>query len=302
MVKVFQFYSLGEMVPQNIYNKVIYLNSPSNFNDPTENNFSIKGVEHDDEGDEYKRKVFSSIKNEFLKNKERKITSVAKELGVSRSKVVNEIDKNINNWEEFESSLKAKDSVKVERFCHDAVKDAQLNFRIASLTSKDDNPLMWGHYADGMRGVCIEYDIEESDLDKVVYSSCYKVDMKKIISGDVVEEVKNTFLRKSKDWSYENEYRIIRSDDSFYAISPGQVKSVRFGYRCDDQKAEFLKEMVLSSFGYDVVFYVARNSVSDYSIRNTQVEPDNLIKMLEEEKAAVHDHNTMLLDRYLSSF
>jgi hypothetical protein len=88
---------------------------------------------------------------------------------------------------------------------------------VLSLTEKADNLLMWAHYAQQHTGFVIEFDADnlffhqrrtESDefgyLRKVNYSvNRPNVVLTKVTSTDM-------FLTKSKDWEYEQEWRMLR--------------------------------------------------------------------------------------------
>jgi len=81
-------------------------------------------------------------------------------------------------------------------------------FRIYCLTPDPKNPLMWSHYADKHRGVCLEYDTNNT-----VIGSAWKVDYNEIFPTIKFYEKTNDpmfhLLHKSKVWSYEHEYRIV---------------------------------------------------------------------------------------------
>lgn len=99
---------------------------------------------------------------------------------------------------------------------------------IGSLTKDNLNMLMWSHYADKHEGICVEYEFDdENGLLDVVYSDdtntfdLYTV-LRYIIPAQYFG-VKATnemdpkclnacylpFLRKTKEWSYEHEVRMI---------------------------------------------------------------------------------------------
>ena len=93
--------------------------------------------------------------------------------------------------------------------------------------SSYDSMLMWSHYADEHKGICIEYEIEDKNFREVEYSEkipiCEITKMLKIIFGhefsktniDVENEdyyfALKPLLTKGKDWEYEGEVRCIFS-------------------------------------------------------------------------------------------
>ena len=103
--------------------------------------------------------------------------------------------------------------------------------------------LMWSHYADEHRGICIEYDTtlkEHPHLSAVDYQRPGIIKMSDVVAWKLdhsVEAEKRVhlayFFTKASPWQYEREWRDIRPctgafDEGF------QVTSVYFGYACDD--------------------------------------------------------------------
>ncbi len=99
------------------------------------------------------------------------------------------------------------------------------NVGIVSLSETHRNLLMWAHYADSHRGICIGYkndflsSLTPPDIDdgitsltplKVNYDSCrfdsYKFKSQAQIFNDVIM---SSLLTKSNDWIYEKEHRCI---------------------------------------------------------------------------------------------
>lgn len=118
-----------------------------------------------------------------------------------------------------------------------------INFRQISLTSDDFsckpykygfciNP-MWGHYADSGNGVCIVLN-KEKLLAKLSKYDCYYGNIEYVDNYDntlninsnnnscIIENVKDfvahnlheTFFKKTTDWQYEQEFRIVKRANS----------------------------------------------------------------------------------------
>lgn len=66
------------------------------------------------------------------------------------------------------------------------------------------NPVLWGHYADKHRGICLGFEVPSSVLNKVEY-----VDSR-LPRPDVHDEafMKKLLLTKFSHWQYEQEYRV----------------------------------------------------------------------------------------------
>lgn len=91
---------------------------------------------------------------------------------------------------------------------------------IISLTTTNDNLLMWSHYSDEYKGMVIGFEIDENNpssfflskdtykFEKVQYK--YIRDFENTINENNLDEAQfHYMLTKSIVWSYENEYRYI---------------------------------------------------------------------------------------------
>ena len=83
---------------------------------------------------------------------------------------------------------------------------------LTCLSAKNDDSLMWGHYANGHRGLCLEFDTSKEPFTHarpVTYSSTVPLFSSiKVLEGNVDDIVEALILTKHSSWSYENEWRI----------------------------------------------------------------------------------------------
>lgn len=97
----------------------------------------------------------------------------------------------------------------LEKFSVDFMSAIPRRWRLYCLTPFPDSTLMWSHYADNHKGVCLEfstdYDLFGSALE-VQYLSSYPRWRPQALVG---EEGANTLLTKADVWRYEREYRIV---------------------------------------------------------------------------------------------
>ena len=81
-----------------------------------------------------------------------------------------------------------------------------------------DNPVLWGHYADKHRGICLGFDIPDESLEEVIYVNS------RIQPPAIIDEafVKKLLFTKFIHWSYEDEYRsyvsLDESEDGIYYL------------------------------------------------------------------------------------
>jgi Protein of unknown function (DUF2971) len=81
--------------------------------------------------------------------------------------------------------------------------------RICSYTTSNTNILLWSHYADSHRGLCVEFDSSKAPIGmsmKVHYQDEYPHLQYPLPDGTRGLE---TVLTKSSHWSYEDEFRSI---------------------------------------------------------------------------------------------
>ena len=135
---------------------------------------------------------------------------------------------------------------------------------------------LWGHYADGLRGYCIEYNfhkivqsLQTHNGDRslnigtsdVAYSSemlpvlSIKTYVEDYLSGDTERtfyELQTAFATKFEDvWSCEQEARIFAPKKGEYKINPECIKAVYLGEKMPDWKKQSIKAC-LEAKGLDI--------------------------------------------------
>ncbi|MDY6296540.1 MAG: DUF2971 domain-containing protein, partial [Schwartzia succinivorans] len=88
-------------------------------------------------------------------------------------------------------------------------------------SESEDSLLMWAHYAHNHRGICVEYELMRFNRElmfspvPIIYSD-QKPSLQTIDLSNPEEDSSRCFIKclttKSKEWSYEKEWRIIRDD------------------------------------------------------------------------------------------
>lgn len=113
---------------------------------------------------------------------------------------------------------------------------------ILSLAQRWNCPLMWSHYADEHRGLCIEYDMEDHAFDRIQpvdYRKPRGVKVSELIEwkvkrSDAAEQsiIATYFLAKAPQWRYEREWREV-DECAGPKSAPARISAVYFGLRCD---------------------------------------------------------------------
>ena len=119
------------------------------------------------------------------------------------------------------------------------------NIGLASLSREYDSPLLWAHYADSHRGICIEYDIESLGDNRIfqeVDYVCDETERFNIMDDDWLDNKVGNYFAKPKDWSYEKEDRIIDLAKNNYSKDLS-IKSVILGYRMNETDRKQVKDV-----------------------------------------------------------
>jgi hypothetical protein len=126
---------------------------------------------------------------------------------------------------------------------------------ILCFSAANDNLLMWAHYADSHRGFAVEFDSENEEFKKL--GDLHEV--KYIKTRPIVDAAKPVtlefYVRKSPEWGYEREYRLLRhldtcekrslsAGDFYFAPMPRScVKAIYLGTRMDKSLAQQILQL-----------------------------------------------------------
>ncbi len=127
--------------------------------------------------------------------------------------------------------------------------------------------MMWGHYGDKGYGVCIELDSDKLDLsnktikkDAISYRDDIKAPMlqkEDDIANFIDTHTDYLFFQKTKEWSGENEYRLISNIQQKLDISSAISAVYMFEYSRPETQT------VLKLVGEDILHIVVANRMTD---------------------------------------
>ena len=115
---------------------------------------------------------------------------------------------------------------------------------------EDCSPLMWAHYADSHKGICIQYKVTPKNLidDKNRIVRLLDVNYKEAFPLDGDIPYIDSLVVKSNCWSYENETRLIlysrKNETDYCQLSNFEIEAVYMGWRIDKEKRDYLKKML----------------------------------------------------------
>ena len=99
--------------------------------------------------------------------------------------------------------------------------------RVYCLSERNDDILMWAHYADKHGGVCLQFQVVQntlfSDARSVEYTKKYPVINR--FASTKEEQFQACLLTKSCHWAHEKERRIIRLDNNHHVKFPEHLLS-----------------------------------------------------------------------------
>lgn len=115
---------------------------------------------------------------------------------------------------------------------------------VYALGTNPSSPLMWAHYAHNHTGICVQLrpvmDLRALLAQPVEYSDIYPVLDDLLKPG----ESRNVLpiMRKSSDWAYEEEWRIVAHDEpnSYRAFAPQAMGAVILGMRVRDHDRAYV--------------------------------------------------------------
>lgn len=91
------------------------------------------------------------------------------------------------------------------------------------------NPVMWGYYANGFKGMAIEVEVSADEVQKINRMTYAKnvADWSKTVGADPVTKILTTKLSR---WKHEDEYRFLCDSVEPVAKPIGKITAVHFGH------------------------------------------------------------------------
>jgi hypothetical protein len=145
---------------------------------------------------------------------------------------------------------------------------------ICSLVARCDSLAMWRQYAERHHGIVfgIGSDLHRVIADKgrflqeVVYPESNKRPSTPF-NNPKGSDIAQVAWTKGRDWSYQEEWRIISDNPETDFLEPGEVKEVIFGYRYSGNKSDVMRRLIFK----DTKFFDAYPSPTDYRMERVEV-------------------------------
>lgn len=267
----------------------LYFALPSGFNDPFDSRPTLKcdsSVEDlrsllgDLVRNTAKTELTASLKRLRIKG-ERASSYAAKNVESEVRRALAEIAYHATNPEYEEGPESAERSLLTGEIERELLRHYERG--VCCFSADYKNPLLWSHYGDEHRGLCIGYTqnrIPRPRVHRVIYGGdrsvatsllvdafcLQKKESKKVLDRDVL-------LRKAKEWKYEREWRLI--GETGVQDSPLLLTEVIFGLRCPESVKYSVVE-ALAGREKAVQFYEICESPNRYSLKRIDLDLNEL--------------------------
>lgn len=146
-------------------------------------------------------------------------------------------------------------------------------YGIWSASKTPSCPVLWGHYANNHKGVCLEFEIENINFDssnelnliEVKYSNMpfdlFSHDKKSL--GKLTNKILNT---KYNNWKYEQEVRLVNSKQGLHKFEKTSLKRIIFGYRSEHRDRYAICKL-LAHLKYSTELFIARAQPDKYELK-----------------------------------
>lgn len=174
----------------------------------------------------------------------------------------------------FELWCVSHENHQIRRALHEYKEKMAARFGFICFSERWANPLLWSHYADKHRGICLGFDVGHTFVRKVAY-----VRERTPLRVPVTDEAADRLLwTKYWDWKYEEEWRswlgLEHREDGHYFYQFGKqpdairLRQVIVGPLCDATGASV--ESALSDYSNDVEILKARLAFRSFRIVKKQ--------------------------------
>jgi len=131
-----------------------------------------------------------------------------------------------------------------------------------------DNILMWSHYSDGHKGMCLEFELDSKQTlsDKAIYQVNYSLEYPEInLENNIwsIDGAAKILYTKSKEWEYEQELRLIRESGNELIDYPIKLSSIIFGLKTPENEIDMIKKILK---GQDIHYKKVRLADNNYKL------------------------------------
>jgi hypothetical protein len=227
--RLFKYRPVNDHTQEIFSKQALFFANPTAFNDPVDSGFHIFC------GGERNQEVIAAVASNAIRkaHPEWRIDQILDAAELTSAKVV--ADHNEEASRQLGRSLARDYNDKAGVFC---------------LPGTSTDILMWSHYSNCHRGICLEFrtDVKDSIFAKaqpITYSDEYPhLDLRTIVESEPIRSAAAWMLTKSSQWSYEREWRVLDYENGpgVRRFPPSCLSAVILGCCISDEERELVLE------------------------------------------------------------
>lgn len=163
----------------------------------------------------------------------------------------------------------------MEQLMNDFLKDVINKRGISCFSQSDSALLMWSHYSNSHKGVCLTFDMEKDEqFFNIPYKVAYPATYPKMnpFTDSNGKEVQLILATKSQEWEYEKEIRVIKEKDVMkqyrgaIKFNPEALTEIKFGYKISVENVKILKDLITDKYPH-IKFYGSKLKKGQFGIQ-----------------------------------
>lgn len=263
----------------------VYFANPGSFNDPLDCNPTLKCDSSNDElrkllafllQRRINKEMLSNLKQASLKGEraEKHALDRSRDFATDR---LNDISYHATNPDFEVETEEAESWLLVQEIERELIRYYERG--VCCFSSSYSNPLLWSHYGDQHKGLCVGYGTDRNpapELKEVIYGGNRSINTSILIKAFLFNDTeaqsdldRDVLLRKAKGWKYEGEWRLIGKQG--LQDSPLLLKEVTFGLRCSSSIIHSVVK-ALEGRRNEVKFYEMYIVRGSYEIRRRDLD------------------------------
>jgi hypothetical protein len=151
-----------------------------------------------------------------------------------------------------------------------------MNRSLTCFTANETNALMWAHYADAHRGICIGFRTAACAALRSARPITYQRKLPNCRIGFEDREANKIFLTKSTDWEYEQEWRVLQSTESeafpYISLPRNSIATVIVGVRITEDDVRWIQDWI-RFFGGRIKLLQSEFSSTNYEMEIELYDP-----------------------------
>lgn len=153
------------------------------------------------------------------------------------------------------------------------VRDAATATAVCSFTTRVDDVLMWSHYADHHRGLCVRFSTGSPYFEaSLPFPVRYQSERPVIdwMKPNLEQELIDILLTKAAFWAHEGEWRQIETGAGARQLPRAVIEAVYLGCRASCATRDLVRAW-LEGLDWPVELHVAREAHSTFSLEFDQI-------------------------------